>query len=177
MGTGRPLPFNRASVPPWAGVEMSLDTARTSACATVLLWSLNCFMEPNMRHLWLVVLLGVCLAPLALAKLIVNTIDPVAIVSGNGLHVVMTGPIACTEGERASLRVTVTQRETGALAEGVALFACAGVVQQWKVLASIQGNETFQPGPATAVAIGRSSSGAKTTDAHPWLVNITLVGE
>ena len=80
---------------------------------------------------------------------------------------------------RASERrsASVTQRETGALAEGVALFACTGVVQQWKVLASIHGNETFQPGPATAVAIGRSSSGAKTTDAHPWLVNITLVGE
>src|SRR5437667_207492 len=99
MVRGRPLPFNRASVPPWAGVEMSLDTARTSACATVLLWSLNCFVEPNMKH-FLVVLLGVCLAPLALAKPVLNTIDPVAIVSGNGLHVVVTGPIACTEGER-----------------------------------------------------------------------------
>src|SRR6266571_2445732 len=131
-----------------------------------------------MKHLrTLAALVGVCLAPLALAKVINNTIDPVAIVSGNGLHVVLTGPIACTEGERVSLRVTVAQRETGALAEGVALFACTGVLQHWKVLASIQGNETFQPGPATAVAIGRSSAGAKTTDSHPWLVNITLVGE
>src|SRR5205809_7126475 len=82
-----------------------------------------------MRHLCLAALVGVCLAPLALARIINNTIDPVAIVSGNGLHVVLTGPIACTEGERASLRVTVTQRETGALAEGVALFTCTGVIQ------------------------------------------------
>ena len=125
----------------------------------------------------LAALVGVCLAPLALARILQNTIDPVAIVSGNGLHVLLTGPIACTEGERVSLRVTVTQRETGALAEGVALFTCTGVVQQWRVLASIQGNETFQPGAATAVAIGRTSSGAKTTDAHAWLVNITLAGE
>src|SRR5713101_1545208 len=114
---------------------MSLDTAGTSAYATVLLWSLNCFVEPNMRHLWLAALVGVCLAPLALARILGNTIDPVAIVSGNGLHVVLTGPIACTEGERVSLRVTVTQRETGAPAEGAALFACTGVIQQWRVLA------------------------------------------
>ena len=77
----------------------------------------------------LAALVGVCLAPLALARILTNTIDPVAIVSGNGLHVLVTGPIACMEGERASLRVTVTQRETGALAEGVALFTCTGVIQ------------------------------------------------
>src|SRR5438552_4153663 len=132
-------------------------------------WSISLWLESKMKHrrllYCLAALVGVCLTPLALAKLTFNTIDPVAIVSGNGLHVMLTGPIACTEGERVSLRVTVTQRETGALAEGAALFTCTGVIQQWKVLASIQGNETFQPGPATAVAIGRSSSGAKTTDA------------
>src|SRR5438477_335108 len=145
-------------------------------------WSISLWLGSKMKHRrvlhCLAALAGVCLAPLALAKVMQNTIDPVAIVSGNGLHVMLTGPIACIEGERLSLRVTVTQRETGALAEGVALFTCTGVFfQQWKVLASIQGNETFQPGPATAVAIGRTSSGAKTTDAHQWLVNITLVGE
>jgi hypothetical protein len=47
-----------------------------------------------------------------------NTIDPVAIVADNGRHLIVTGPIECTHGERVELRVTVTQRETGAVAEG-----------------------------------------------------------
>src|SRR5690349_9488574 len=121
----------------------------------------------------LVTLMGVCLAPPAIARIGLNTIDPVATVSGNGLHVLVTGPITCTDGERVSLRVIVTQRETGALAEGVALFTCTGAGQHWSALASIQGNETFQPGPATAVATGRTSFAGKTSDAHQWLVNIT----
>jgi hypothetical protein len=47
-----------------------------------------------------------------------NTIDPVAVGADHGQHILVTGPIACTAGERAQLRVTVTQRATGAIAEG-----------------------------------------------------------
>lgn len=58
------------------------------------------------------------LAPLAFAKVILNTIDPLATVADHGRLVIATGPIACTRGERVFLRVTVTQRTTGAVAEG-----------------------------------------------------------
>ena len=73
--------------------------------------------------------------------------------------------------------MTVTQRTTGAVAEGRTRFTCTGNTQQWEVHASTRANETFQEGPATAVAIARTSDRGDITDAHQWLVDITLVEE
>jgi hypothetical protein len=98
-------------------------------------------------------------------------------VTDNGRQILVTGPITCTAGERAQLRVTVTQRETGAMAEGHALVSCTGVDQQWELHASTQGSQLFQDGPATAVAIARTSDRGDITDAHQWLVAITLERE
>ena len=55
-------------------------------------------------------LAGVFVARTAFAKIAMNTIDPVGIVAHNGRHVTVTGPLAITAGERARMRVTVTQR-------------------------------------------------------------------
>ena len=124
-------------------------------------------------------LAAVCVAPLVFARVAYNTIDPVASVTDNGRHILVTGPIGCTVGERVYLRVTVTQRATGAVAEGNTFRTCIGegVTPQWEVHASTQGKETFREGDATAVAIARTTSRGATTDAHQWLVNITLVSE
>ena len=122
-------------------------------------------------------LAGVLVARTVFAKIVQNTIDPVGIVAHNGRHVTVTGPLAITAGERASLRVTVTQRTTGAVAEGHAVFTGTGTTNQWEVEAAVEGDETFEAGPATAVAIARTTSGGQATDAHQWLANITLVGE
>jgi hypothetical protein len=123
------------------------------------------------------ILVGVCLAPLTFAGVSFNTIDPVALVTDDGRHLIATGPIACTAGEEVSLRVTVTQRATGAVAGGRTRITCTGDTQQWEVHASIQAQETFQEPPATAVAVARTTAEEDTTDAHQWLVEITLVGE
>ena len=125
----------------------------------------------------LVILAGGFVARTAFAKITMNTIDPVGIVAHNGRHVTLTGPIEITAGERAHLRVTVTQRTTGAVAEGRALITGTGTTNQWEVEAAVQGRETFEAGPATAVAIARSTLRGQATDAHQWLVNITLVQE
>src|SRR5919108_3231670 len=139
------------------------------------------FAQPTKKHVnclvsaaMVLTLVGVCIAPLAFAGMPFNTIDSVASVTDNGRHVIVTGPLECTEGERASLRVTVTQRATGAVAEGRTLLTCTGDIQHWEVHASTQGNETFQAGPATAVALGHTTTRGDTTDAHQWLVDITL---
>ena len=71
----------------------------------------------------------------------------------------------------------MTQRSTGALAEGDTLLFCTGDTQHWEVRASTRGNETFQEGPATAVAVARTSDRGVTDDAHQWLVNITLAAK
>src|SRR5690349_19795524 len=84
-----------------------------------------------------------------LARISVNTIDAAGIVTDKGRHVTVTGPIAVTEGERTELRVTVTQRSTGAVAEGVVFFAGTGQTNQWEITAVAEGRAAFQAGPAT----------------------------
>lgn len=125
----------------------------------------------------IIALVGVMIAPVALARIMRNTIDPVAIVADGGRHLIVTGPIECTENQRAYVRVTVTQRLTGAVAEGRTVITCAGEgnPQQWEVHAATQGKESFHEGPATAVGLARTTDRGDTTDAHQWLVPITLV--
>ena len=71
----------------------------------------------------------------------------------------------------------VTQRTTGAEAEGRTRLTCTGTPQHWDVDAAIQGNETLREGSATAVAFGRTTTRGASTDAHQWVVNITLAGK
>lgn len=120
---------------------------------------------------------GVFVARTAFARISVNTIAPVGIVADKGRHLTLAGPLAVTAGERAELRVTVTQRSTGALAEGVAFLTGTGTTNQWEVQMTAEGGATFEAGPATAVAYARTTAKGKATDAHQWLVNITLVRE
>jgi hypothetical protein len=122
-------------------------------------------------------LAGVFVARTAFAKLSANTIDPIGIVADKGRQVTVTGPIAITEGERTELRVTVTQRSTGAVAEGVIFFTGTGQTNQWEITTAAEGRATFEAGPATVVGLARSSLNGQATDAHQWLVNVTLLSE
>ena len=122
-------------------------------------------------------LVSVFVARTAFAKLAANTVDPVALVAENGRQILLTGPISCTEGERVDLRVIVTQRSTGAIAEGHAIVIGTGALQQWEVRAIAEGEANFEEGPATAVALARSTFHGRATDAHQWLVNVTLFSE
>lgn len=124
-----------------------------------------------------VTVVSIVLTRTTFARITVNTVDAHAVVADNGRHLVLTGPIACTEEERAYLEVTVTQRATGAVAAGRTRIACRGAVAQWEIHASAQGAERFQEGPAIAVALARTASGLGITDAHQWLVRITLITE
>jgi hypothetical protein len=120
---------------------------------------------------------GVFIARTGVAKIAVNTIDTVGLVTDRGRHVTVTGPIAVTAGERTELRVTVTQRSTGAVAEGVIFFTGSVQTNQWEVTVMAEGRAAFQAGPATVVGLAHSSVNGQGTDAHQWLVNVTLVSE
>ena len=111
----------------------------------------------------------------ACARIAMNTIDPLASLKDNGRGVIVTGPIECSESQPTELEVTVTQRQTGAVAQGRARITCTPTSQQWEVRAQTQGNETFQEGPAVAVAMARSNVGGRADDAQQWLVNVTIV--
>lgn len=73
--------------------------------------------------------------------------------------------------------MTVTQRSTGAVAEGRTLATCTGDTQQWEAQASTLGPASFEAGPATATALGRTVDHGTTTDAHQWWVDLTLEAE
>ena len=132
----------------------------------------------SQRRRWLVpaaLLLTLTVAGTAFAKIAYNTIDPIAAVGANGRQLTVTGPISITAGEVAFMRVVVTQRSTGAAAEGVALVTGTGDIQQWKVKAVTVTRENFDEGPATATALARTTLRGQATDAHQWLVEITLI--
>jgi hypothetical protein len=63
------------------------------------------------------------------------------------------------------------------VAKGRTLIDCTGALQQWEIHASTRGQATFEEGPATAVALCHSTEQGDATDAHQWLVEITLVAE
>lgn len=110
----------------------------------------------------------------AMAGIQTNTIHPVGQISHRGRELDITGPITATAGETVHLKVTITQRSTGAIAEGNAVFRGTGQAGVWHVEADACGHASFKPGPATAVAVAVTTSRNRSTDAHQWLVNITL---
>src|SRR5262245_48723223 len=109
------------------------------------------------------------------ARITKNTIAPIVAMGDVGRQLVVTGPLECTAGERAHVIVTLTQRTTGAIAEGRGFVACTGREETWAIEALVQGKSTFEPGPATAAAIVWTVARGDTTDAHQWLVPVTLV--
>jgi hypothetical protein len=113
----------------------------------------------------------------AFAGIALNTIDFVAYLTESGRELTVTGPIVCTAGERLTLRVAVTQRSTGAVAEGRTRLMCTGALQQWAVHVVSHTKATFTAGAATAVALVRTTAQGEPTDAHQWLVECTLVDE
>ena len=129
------------------------------------------------RQALVLTLVVVFIAPAAFARITLNTIDPFATIKTNGRQIIVTGPVECTAGETFDVRVTVTQRATGALAEGHTRFKCSGATQHWLIDAKTHGREAFQPEAATAAAVGITSSRGQATDSHQWLVNITLISQ
>ena len=134
-------------------------------------------LKPLVSAMTFLTLLSLVVAPVAQARITVNTIDATAKLSENGRRLVVTGPIQTDVVEKIYLRVTVTQRTTGAVAQGIAILRGTGELQTWEVRAKTRGKASFEPGPATAVAIAITSDKGQTSDSHQWLVNITLVNQ
>jgi hypothetical protein len=87
------------------------------------------------------------------------------------------GGIACTEGERFSLRVVVSQSTTGAYAEGRTQGFCTGANQIFTLLAVARGITRFDPGTARAEAVATTFLRGQPTDTHTWWRDVTLERE
>jgi hypothetical protein len=100
--------------------------------------------------------------------------DPTAKVSKNGHVIRATGTLTCATGERLFLRLTVTQPQTAAYAEGHTRARCTGAELQWQVRALGRLRTRFAQGTAQACALGITRLNGRPTDAHQWCVDVTL---
>ena len=104
----------------------------------------------------------------------VGRTDPAAKISKNGHVIRATGTLTCAVGERLFLRLTVTQPQTAAYAEGRTRARCTGAELQWQVRAFGRLSTRFAQGTAQACALGITRLNGLPTDAHQWCVDVTL---
>jgi alpha-beta hydrolase superfamily lysophospholipase len=118
-----------------------------------------------------VVLFG---AEAAGAFLSANTIDGHATYNEGGRLVRVTGPIACTRGERVAVRVAVRQPATAARARGRWKGRCTGEVQHWQVRARARGGTRFENGRGRVCAVASTRSGVRVTDRRRWCERVRV---
>ena len=88
---------------------------------------------------------------------------------GPGGHVQIGGHAVCAEGAVADLRVTITQRGTGAVAEGRTRIACTGDETSWEIQGATVGRGAFSTtGPATACGLLEITGANDLRDAVQW---------
>jgi hypothetical protein len=88
----------------------------------------------------------------------------------------LTGRIGCDGCEGYTVGVTVTQRRSGALAQGGVICKCPGSASTWLVRARIRGDGRLVEGPARACAWAISrGEGGRPTDALQWCRTVRVV--
>jgi hypothetical protein len=111
-------------------------------------------------------------AQAASAFISANTIDELTTYRQGGGLVRVTGPIACTRGERVAIRVVVRQPATAA--RGRWRGRCTGEVQHWQVRARAGGGTRFEHGRGRVCAVATTRSGARVTDRRRWCERVQV---
>lgn len=92
----------------------------------------------------------------------------------SGRTLKLSGPITCPAGDTVRLRATLSQRSTGAVAQGVWSKACTGKGQHWHTTASVNDGVTMSAGCAHAAGLAIIRHAGKPVDAFQWLRTVTL---
>jgi hypothetical protein len=108
-----------------------------------------------------------------------NTIEPVATM--NGRHLQVTIIYGCTQTQSVTLRVTATQRNVGAVAQGWRTTTCGQAVEHIPVNLTTFGVNRFIPTLDASqdqvveiCALGLTSINGQTDDSHQWCKEVTL---
>jgi len=132
------------------------------------------------RELLVVALMATTMIALpasASAGVVLNTIDREAILGAGG-RVAVTGPLRCSGVERARIRVTVSQRTTGAVAEGRWRGLCRRTTKTWTATRFVpHGAAMFKTGTAQVCALAVTRRAERPTDAKQWCRRIKLTSE
>ena len=130
--------------------------------------------------MWIKALVVVGLAVLLLqgagasAFLSANTIDELVTSRKHGRLVRVTGPIACTRGERVAIRVVVTQPLTAARARSRWKGRCTGEVQHWQITARARRGTRFETRRGRVCAHAATRAGGHVTDTRKWCERATV---
>jgi pimeloyl-ACP methyl ester carboxylesterase len=103
-----------------------------------------------------------------------NTIDEHATYKQGGKLVRVTGPIACTRGERVAIGVAVRQPATAARARGRWKGRCTGEVRHWQVRTRARGGSRFESGRGGVCAAATTRRGARVTDRRRWCERVDV---
>ena len=126
----------------------------------------------------LMMMVNVFMTTTAFGRILLTTNDVVSVAFDNNRQLIVSGHTTCDAKETVIVRVTVTQRSTGALAEGDISLTATGEVQEFVVRARTLGKENFEEGPVTVVYLIHTSYRGDSTDCHQWLVsNLSLKKE
>lgn len=124
-----------------------------------------------MRRLALVTIgLAAAVAPgVALGAMSNNTLESEAALSGNGHKATVTALLTCDQGQRARLRLTVTQEGRRVVAQGRRKLRCTTEAGQFPLQVRTRGGR-LEAGEATACALAVTRD-----DTRQWCKDITLV--
>lgn len=114
-------------------------------------------------------------AEAASAFISANTIDERATYKKDGSLLRVSGPIACTRGERVSIRVAVRQPATAARARKRWKSRCTGQLQKWRVTARARGGTRFENGGGRVCAEAKTRAGSRVTDTRKWCERVNVV--
>jgi len=93
--------------------------------------------------------------------------------AGRTLHLV--GVVRCAGCRTFTLGATVSQRTSGAVAQGGVRCVCHGAVERWRLVARARESTAFQPGAArVCVWVIARSSAARPIDARQWCESVAL---
>ena len=103
-----------------------------------------------------------------------NTIDELATHHKRGGLVRVTGPIACTRGERVAIEVAVNQPGTAARARSRWRGRCTGEVQHWRVKARARRGTRFGNGRGRVCVRATMRAGSRVTDTRRWCERVRV---
>lgn len=93
--------------------------------------------------------------------------------AGTALH--LTGVVRCADCRTFTLGATVSQRTSGAVAQGGVRCVCRGAVEHWRLTARARESTTFEPGAArVCVWVIARGSAARPIDARQWCESVAL---
>ena len=113
-------------------------------------------------------------AEAASAFIAANTIDERATYKKHGTLLRVSGPIACTRGERVAIRVAIRQPATAARARSRWKGRCTGKVQHWQVRARARRGTRFENGRGRVCAVAKTRSGSRVTDKRRWCERVSV---